>query len=103
DWASEIAAFIAYRNAGLWAPEINPPVGAQGRELKAPSLFRLLAWLMKEMRMTERDALNYPLTRAHILWAAQGDHEGTIHLFCGSDQALLDKLDELKRGEKDAA
>src|SRR5205814_8778559 len=94
---TEIAAFVRYRSDGLWAPETNPSKKI-GRELKAPHLFRLLAWLMKEMSMGGREALNYPMARAHILWAAQGDHEGTLDLFGGSVAVLLA---ELERREKE--
>lgn len=94
--AIEIGNFIRYRAAGRWQPEANRPLSG-GRELKAPDLFRLLAWLMKEMNMGGREALNTPMAQAHILWAAQGDHEGTIDLFGGTDAALLA---DLERREK---
>lgn len=96
DWTAELQRYVAHRRAGLWMPECNPPAGGSGRTLEAPWQFRLLMILMRDFHFTESAALNYPIAKAHILFAAHGDMEGTLDLFGPSDQALLDKLDELE-------
>lgn len=97
DWQKELLAFAAYRAAGQWMPEINPPKA--GRSLKSPWQFRLLATLMSELHMSASDALNFPLAFAHGLYAAKGDLEGTLDLFGPADQALLDAVTKMDQSD----
>lgn len=96
-WSAELIRFVNYVRAGTWMPEVNPPKAGTGRALKSPWPFRLAAILMRELGLSESDALNMPMARASAYYAAIGDLEGTVDLFGPEDQALLDKVAELER------
>lgn len=96
---TDLIRFVNYIRAGSWMPEINPPKPGRGRSLKSPWPFRLAVILMRELNLTESEALNLPMARAATYYAALGDLEGTVDLFGAEDQALLDKVAELERKE----
>jgi hypothetical protein len=67
-----IPQFIAYRNAGSTQPPTAPPLLEPGqskpREPGSPFLLRLIQFLIFRLRMTEQDAMDYPLGLA--IWHA---------------------------------
>jgi hypothetical protein len=100
NWQAQLAALNDYLEAGRWSPpvcEVHDP-RYETRELKAPRAWRTLHFLTSEMRLTEAQALDFPLARAAAYLAAKQDAEGTIDLEGGSrDQTLLAHLDDLER------
>lgn len=94
NWFTETEKFIRYRTNGMWMPETCPP--AKGRTLDSPWQFRLAAQLMEKFNLTESQALNLPLVRAHIYYAAIGDVEGSIKLYGEKEAAMSRKLDEIE-------
>lgn len=95
EWLSETVKFLNYRSEGLWMPEVNPP--AHGRTLNSPWQYRLAMSLMRDLHLSESEALNIPLTRAHAYYAAMGDVDGTMSLFGPKEEAMLSKIAELER------
>ena len=94
NWHTEALKFVEYRTNGIWMPETCPP--AKGRTLASPRQFRLGAQLMEHFHLSESEALNMPLVRAHMWYAARGDVEGTLHLYGDKEEAMSRKLDELE-------
>jgi hypothetical protein len=93
DWTAEIAAFCSYRIDGVWMPEINRKPNQ--KTLASPWQFRLLVILMENFRMSESEALNFPMAKAHLLYCARGEMEGNVDLFSEDDEALLNKVAEM--------
>lgn len=96
NWSGDLIGFVNYIRAGSWMPEVNRPKSG-GRALKSPWPFRLAAILMRELNLSESDALNMSMARAAVYYAAIGDLEGMMDLFGAADQAMLDKVAELER------
>ena len=96
-WALELEIFNNYRRPALWLPETNVPL--KGRPLKSPIAIQMAARLMRELHITESEALNFPLARATAYLHALGDYDGTVDLLGPAEEALLAKLAELDAAE----
>lgn len=100
--SEELNRFRGYLHAGCWSPEtarvISP--GLNVRTLKAPRIYRLIPFLCSRLNLTESQAMNFPMARAHAYYAAMADKAGEIDLVDGDDP-LLEHLAELEaRAEK---
>lgn len=100
----ELQKFRGYLNSGSWAPETNTVIakGVEMRTLKAPRVYRLVPFLCAQLGMTETQALNFPIARAHAYYAALADKAGEIDLSGGGQEdALMKHLADLEaRAEK---
>ena len=103
----ELSKFRGYLNAGTWSPETNRVIakGVEMRSLKAPRAYRLVPFLCSHLGLTESEALNFPMARAHAYYAAVADKAGEIDLAGDErEKALTDYLADMERraanGEK---
>lgn len=80
-YAEEIR-FFDYISRGTWSPPTvrNREPGMTYRELKAPRVWRLIPFLCRNLGITESQALDFPLSRAHAYFAAESDRENTLDL-----------------------
>lgn len=76
------------------APET---AGRGAAELKAPLPFRLLAMLMADFHLSEKDALGIPVKRALCLWVTEADRRGTISLLSERQRNFRAWVEEQER------
>ena len=74
-----IKAFCRYRLAGYSFPP-SKPVGEGGRRPGGPVLARVIQFLVMRMRMTEVEAMDYPLGLAHWHFSTWLEGEGTLNI-----------------------
>lgn len=86
-WVAELRRFLQYRATAFWRPEEAEPT--QFRRLESPWPFRLAAFLMSTFHLSESQALNFPIARAALYYAAHGEMEGKIDLVGTQMEAML--------------
>src|SRR5881396_4296409 len=72
DSAKELKTFLAYRGEGLLEFPISELARADrgtSRLPGCPFILRLQQWLMREFRLTESEAWDYPVGLAKMRWA----------------------------------
>ena len=97
DVKAEAEKFTAYLAEGSECPEVAVP--SKGRALSAAWESRLKLFLVKELRLTVDEAMDYPLALAWQEYCAHGEQEGTLTLLSEGDKQSLEwlKSDEYKR------
>lgn len=79
NWIHEARKFQAYLEHHQTLPAIRRAPGVtEVRTLGAPEHWSLLTMLMIDFHMSEAEALDTPLLKAHLLWATQAEREGSI-------------------------
>lgn len=89
DTKTEGARFIRYLIAQQDFPPIRKQLDNDGkyRTLGAPQDWLLIRYLMRIREVqTSYEAMNYPVLRAHALWAADGDYDGTRPLMSENEK-----------------
>jgi len=94
------AVFMRYIEDGSSRPEVAVPSG--GTTLAAPWECRLKLFLIRELRLTVSEAMNYPLALAWYEYCAAAETKGEITLITEADDAALnfsgsDRMRELVR------
>lgn len=97
DVKAEAETFARYLAAGSECPEVTVP--SKGRALTAAWESRLKLFLVKELRLTVDEAMDYPLALAWQDYCAHGEAQGTLTLLSEADKESLEwiKGDEYKR------
>lgn len=95
NWAEELHRFIGYRAAAFWRPEEAIPL--QRRTMVSPWPFRLAAWLMATFHLGESEALNFPMGRASLYYAAHGEMEGRLDLIGEQFEAMFEIIAQQDR------
>jgi hypothetical protein len=93
DLARELKGFRDYRDAAAWFPEENRPM--TGRTLASPWPFRMMSFLITEAGFQEEQALDYPLSKATVLYSAWAEYHGKIQLTNDQDEALFAARDSM--------
>lgn len=95
--AEEGKKFARYILDGSYHPEVNLPASG-GKELVSPWEVRLKMFLMRELHLTEAQAMDRPLSLAWLEFCAHGEVNGSIELFSEADRQSVDfiKSDEFK-------
>ena len=101
----ESEKFAAYLSAGQECPEVNVPANA--RSLEAAWESRLRLFLIRELRLSHEEAMDYPLALAWQDYCAWGEEAGRITLLSDADRAGLDfvksdRFTELARAAEEA-
>ncbi len=86
----EAQKFAAYIADGETCPEVNVPANA--RTLDAAWESRLKLFLIRELRLTHEEAMDYPLALAWQDYCAHGEETGRLTLLSEADKAGLDYL-----------
>jgi hypothetical protein len=84
----EAAKFTKYIADGCECPEVAIP--ADARTLSGAWESRLKLFLVRRLRLSAEEAMDYPLALAWQEYCAFGESEGTITLLSESDKASLD-------------
>ena len=97
DLRSAAKTFSEYISEGCACPEVAVP--ASGKSLCAAWESRLKLFLVKELRLTHEQAMDYPLSLAWHEYSAHGELEGTLTLLSDADIATQDFLgsEEMQR------
>jgi hypothetical protein len=90
DLAVEAVNFRDYVLHGNEEPDINRNVKQSGRPLASSWEARLKICLMRELRLTESEALNRSLRQSNLEMASIAEMEGTAEPFSKEDKALFD-------------
>jgi hypothetical protein len=89
DYDREISKFNLYRAIGIMQPMVMSPKGAESeRPLGSPFHAMLLQFLCTVMRMSEGDALDYPLGAAKMHFYAWCEARGTVCVLNDREQAF---------------
>jgi|SRR5436190_11042607 len=84
DPVKELAAFNAYRAEGLLEFPISEIARADRSNARMPGcpfILRLQQWLMREFRLSESEAWDYPVGLAKMRWAAHWEQEGGLDIY----------------------
>ncbi len=84
---AEAKVFMDYIAAGEACPEANVPANA--RSLEAAWESRLKMFLIRELRMSHEEAMDYPLALAWQDYTAFGEESGRLKLLSDADRASL--------------
>ncbi len=107
DVRAEGERFSAYITQSSETPEVAIP--AKGRALSAPWESRLTLFLIKHLRLTYEQAMDFPIALAWQHYTAHGELDGSITLLSDADKETLDfvhsdrmkaMLDEAKEAAK---
>jgi len=83
-FATEAAKFNEYLSAGSTEFEVSefhgPESSTKSRSPGCPWILRLQQWLMTHLRLTEREAWDYPYGLAKMRWACHWEQEGGINI-----------------------
>lgn len=93
DFLAELAAFQAYRAEGRWQPPLNTQVSgkAETRVPKAPAAAHVLVFLQETLGMSESQAFDLPMSRAHFYYFSHADAHGKVDLSIEGEFDLLRK------------
>ncbi len=80
--------FLEYLTDGRRCPEVNTP--AKANVLVAPWESRMKLFLVRELRLTVTEALDYPLALAWQEYCADGEAKGSLSLFSEADEQALE-------------
>lgn len=94
----EVIRFIKYLEHSLDCPCLaNLDPTARPASPGAPISWRALALLMGKFHLTEDQALQYPLARAHVLYATLGEAEGQFQI---TNEQQLSFWEKCKRADQ---
>jgi len=96
DLSLEVAEWRNYREAGSLAFRLHETANGkrQSRSPGAPFLLRLVRMLMTQHRLTEAQALDYPLGLAQMHYEAWLEEEGAVEIWNEADQQFEDYIRE---------
>lgn len=75
-----IAEFRNYLDAGRTLPPLLPCDDNQGRLCGAPFLARLIQYLVRHMKKTEEEAMDYPFGQAQFHYFTHAENEGALRI-----------------------
>lgn len=106
DILPSIAAFREYRSEALRGPVVKPHQASEGaRMLGGPYLARLVVFLMRELRWSELEAMDTPLSKAQFYYFTHAEEQGQCQLMTPDDfafEAWCDEQDALEAAQKAA-
>lgn len=82
----QLTRFQAYLSEGLRAPKFKNKLDAE--ELESPWFWRLMAFLLSEMHLSESDSMDCRVWRANALYAAYAEMKHDLKLISQRDQDL---------------
>lgn len=99
--AVELARFKAYLNCSLACPEYRPAKNTVSRAAGTPNAWRMLAMLMTDFGLSEKEAMAMPVVRINCLWAAQEERAGKIEAVWNAHRsAFLKAAEEAESQER---
>lgn len=109
DWALEVANFRNYLNQGRLTTQykerkegfpfmpIAEALDAKGRSLGSPYDALLVSFLIREMRFTEAQAMEYPLALAEIYYLAAAERDGGVRVLNWFETQFEEKCQEMEK------
>lgn len=109
DWALETANFRNYLNQGKLTTEykhrregfpfmpIAEALDSKGRSLGAPYDALLVSFLMREMRFTEAQAMEYPLALAEIYYLTSAERDGGVRVLNWFETQFEEKCQAMEK------
>lgn len=109
DWALEVAKFRIYLNQGRLTTEykhrregfpfmpIAPSLDSKGRSLGAPYDALLVSFLMRDMHLTEEQAMEYPLALAETYYLTAHERDGGVRILNLVETAFEERCQQMQK------